>query len=367
MALEKVSNGLIFVDLFNEHNLLWTITPLDNSRYEYTNDGVILKHGEGRVLMTIPSPYDYTEYAIEIEYSHVPKAAYDVSGVAILSTTDDSIEFQNYFNYSVEEYKYLRIICKVEVYYFYASIDGIKWIELGNSRLPNANRIGLFLDGNSEEHQNLLVKSMKVYSSPYASISGINASGDIIRIEDKDGNLIENVQAEGNGNVLKIDLKQANNPIECRVVVIDSTINTILYQSDLITIDCGDKYEETSDVIFYFNSIELNREDVYDIGILSSSDNYMLFSIFNNSDTNTLDDKLISISQYAAYSYGHEKVKIAFYEEGKNYNELDYHDELNIKRINPKETIKFILKIQRSKTDGIPVGDDTYKFKVNLE
>ena len=372
MAIKKVSNGILFEDDFKKHNLLWTITPLDSTRYEYTDFGVVLKHGDGRVIMSMPSPYNYNEYTIEAEFDHAPTILSDVGGMVFMSTTDDSIECQSYFNHlssNNKNYRYIRVIYKEEVYQFLVSEDGIKWEEAGNSRLVNSNQFGFFLDGVQEQQSTyLLARNIKIQTSRYATIRGINSNGDIVIIKDADGNDVSNIGYTIEKGAIKLDLSQCVNPIELNVKIRNGATNTTLFDSDLQYFSCGDIYETDEDVLFYIdgNLIE-SIDSIFNLGTLSGRVNYVDFNLLNNSDDNVLINKELSIDKFSPHSTGHEKVKIAVVEDGVDIENLDYKEVVKVDEILPKETLKCVLKIERQGRDFIPSADSSYRFKINLE
>lgn len=372
MAIKKVSEGLLFEDNFEKHNLIWTITPIDNTRYQYLGNGVKLKHGDGRVVMSMPSPYNYSEYAIEVEFEHTPVTLSDVGGLVFMSTTDDSIECQSYFNHlsaNTNGYKFIRVLYKLDVYQFLVSKDGKVWEEAGNGKLLGSNQFGFFLDGVKEpQSSDFLAKKIKIHKTSFTDIRGINANGDVVEIKDSKGNFINNIDYLLGQGFIKLNLSQVQNPVECSIAIIDSNTNTTLFDSGLMVISSGDIYETSENIKFYINGTLLeNHGFTFDLGTLTGKENFSEVSILNDSIDNVLYNKVVSISKFSPYSSGHEKVKIAIIENGVDLENLDYKEYVDIESIYPSETVRLALRIERSPRDFVPTVENTYKFKINLE
>lgn len=144
--LNLTSNGLLFSEDFASQNPLWIITPNIEEAYEYLDNCVRLKAIDSKVCLSINLPSeDY--YMIDAEINHNPKYEFDLAGLIIMSSTDNNIEIQNYYdgnNLSKGDFKYIRIMYENSSFTFFASRDKTIWNEVGNATLVNANRIGFF-------------------------------------------------------------------------------------------------------------------------------------------------------------------------------------------------------------------------------
>lgn len=359
--MNKIINGVIFNEDFKKENLMWSITPQDTTRYQFTANGIILKHGEGRVLLTLPSPCNYEKYFMEAEIEHDAIDNFDYAGFIIMSTDEKSIECQSYFNSNINKnYKYIRIMYDDGLYTFYISYDKATWEELGNSRLTDAQRIGFFIDNiKTPLTKDLLIKKFIIRRSSIVEFDNINSKVKNIIFRNSAGTIIDNIPYIQKNNRILMDLKESDMPFSGNIEIIN-TDGVSIFKKDMV-IDGGEVYANNDNLKVYINNKTIDNDQIFDLGTFFDKISYSSLNIYND-DEKSVFDKEISIEKYD-YVAGDEEVEIAI-KTDNDYSKLQFTKSVKIAEIKSKETVELIMKIDRTKS-MLPVDND-YKFRLNI-
>lgn len=365
--ISKIKNGVIYNDDFTKNNLVWTITPYNSNRFEFSSEGLKLKHGDNPILVTIPLYFsEENKFCATIEYTHNPVIDGDIASVCILADDNEYIECQSYYDQTKglgDNYKYIRIIGDNYLYTFYKSNDMITWNEVGNGILTNSNRLGFKLYGNAIENStDFIIKNIQISSDNYVEVRNVNT------------NINNLVFKDNSSKILEIPYK-----ITCNKIIFDTTeipINTIGTivgkQNDLIVLNetiemfSGNIYGRTDDISLYIDGHLVGNEEI-DLGSFIQPNNFIECILKNESDEIYLIDKRLSILLYNPLTKGYKDVDIAL----KKSNELDienlnYSKQIFIDIIKPKETIYFEMRISKSENIILPFNNK-YKFLLSIE
>ena len=362
--LDLVKNGLLFEDDFSSNNLIWETTPYDTNRFEYSTEGLTLKHGSEPIQTTMRLPEcEDNKYCITIEISHTPTTEEDIAGIILYADDNKYIECQSYYNekYGISDtYKYIRIVADNYMYTFYKSNDLYSWKEVGNAILENSNRIGFIIHGNkTEKSSDLLIKHISIYSDNYTEIRNVNTRIYSLSFTDS------------NGKEIKFPYEKTNNKLLIDMTQLPSNIkgNLICKQKDLVVLDeeielqQGNIYGRYDDLTLYVDGKQVTNE-LY-LGSFKNTVNYLDCRRTTNSDKIYLLDKTRSVSIYNPFTKGYKGVNIAL-QTDKDYENLEYFKQINTEIIKPEQTIYFVMRISKTENIILPYFDK-YKFLLTIE
>ena len=372
MVLNQVSNGLLFKDDFTDHNLLWSVNPDDENRYSFSKDGLTLIHGDDEITATISLPSEYNSYSILIEMNHEPTIDNDICGIRLFSLTGDRLNYESYYsdNDGSNFYKYIRINYDSKIYTFQASNDGLVWIEVGSADMSEFNelcRLCFFANDNGNEDGScqLNIKNIYIYSNTIAIFKNAYVYNCDVYLTDKNNKLL-NIPYKIANNDIIFDCSKILNDIECNLVVKDKS-NNIMFAENNITLNSGDIYEYKNNIAVYINNELVNNLFEYDLGKLKANVNYIKMFVVNESESNTIYNKIISIDKTSPYSNGNERTYIALNDsDTSDFSKLRFEKECVIEKLSPKESIQFIIKISKENKNYIPYYDDKYRFNINI-
>ena len=365
--ISKIKNGVIYTDDFSSNSLVWTITPYNSDRFEFSSDGLTIKHGDKPMLITMPLSFnEENKFCATIEISHKPTTDDDIAAICILADDDEYIECQSYYNSDIgvnDTYSYIRIIGENYLYTFYKSNDMIEWNEVGNAILKNSNRLGFKLYGNeTESSSNLIVKNIEISSDNYVEIRNVNTNINSLTFTDNNNEII-NIPYKITNNKLIFDITQI--PINVSGTIAGKQ-NDLLVIEETLDMFGGNIYGKTDDITLYINGQLVGNEEV-DLGTFIQADNFIECTLTNESDEIYLLDKRLSILLYNPLTKGYKDVNIALKEMNElDIENLDYKKQIYIDIIKPNETIYFEMKISKSENIVLPFNNK-YKFLLSIE
>ena len=285
-------------------------------------------------------------------------------------------------------YKYIKVVktwlenSSQRIYQFYASHNGIKWIEVGQVTYESSSSIGFFLY--STKNQELLrkgkfiVKHMYLYDSNYISINGINILQDFEIISKFDGKTLlrsdstpwKNMVNTKSNNVI-INTTNINLPIidsYIRIYVKGQYENTVAqYDLEGLTFG-GDIFNIYYDIKIYIDNKEIEQGRPYDLGYLYKNDKKIIV-IYNNEDYDLANIK-IKVIAYSEYYSGEEVIGMAFYDKNKvnqNINTYQYQNELMIPKLESRVGQEIILKLNELPKQEFYSAANDYRFKILIE
>lgn len=441
-TLIKEHEGIMYEEDFQENSLMWSLTPSDIDCLRFNVDGLKINHNENYITYTFKEPDE--PYCLIAEIEHTPLTEEDIGGIIILSNTDEYAECQTYLasspstignngqniydsiddmsnkfvrytidtgfsNEEVEEshnennehqtvlnydanfidtiYRFLKLVKYNDntgyVYQFYASPNGITWIEVGSVNYPNACSIGFFLYSTENSrllnNGNFLIKRLSLYENKYITINGISIFQDfeiysrhnrteIIRSDTTPGLSIINKES----NTAIINTNELNLPIRNAILRVypkghyDETINQYDLPNDTYG---GDIYTINYDIKVIIDNIEVLPGNEYDLGLLYTRKFKKNIVIYNNEDFD-LGILRIKIVAYSEFFSGEEEIQIAFYDGNKadqSALSYEYSNELIINRLDSHTGVELIMKLKdRPKQEFYSAAND-YKFKILIE
>lgn len=363
-TLSKAISGFILEDKFDSSNLLWDISPNDYSRVVYESGFVGLEHGEERLIMSIPTPSK--DYVMQAYIYHFPKSLSDIGGIVVLSNTGNQIEYQNFFNGTIDSsiYRYIKVVVEKEVYNFYASEDGKTWIDVGNSQMTDGNRIGFFIDGIlTVKSEKFVILEAEFYKSNFITINNIPKNGSIKIYNNSGINILEdndfNVKIEDNKAI--VDFTKAVLPMRNYSISVFSPDGTLFSSLKDIDINGGDVYECNYDIEISIagEGTIINSDNIFDLGRVHGGDTVIPLIITNKEKT-TLNDLKMSIITVDYYRGG-EFVKLSL--DGSD----EYNNSIKISNLPPNTGINVNVKIERDLSQFTPAISDSYRFKIVIE
>ena len=448
-TLIKQREGILYDEDFSTNSLLWSLTPSNVDCLRFENDGLHILHNDQYVMYTMTEPLEQS-YCVIVELEHKPLTTEDIAGIIIFSNTQDYAECQTYlatgpskidnhgrnidydlgekyveYKYIGEEdnstgdddneqspvefvdtiYKYIKIIkhqhSTKSIYEFFASADGIEWIDVGNVDYYQNNTIGFFLYSTTDQrllnHGKFVIKSFKIYEDKYIQLNNINMLYDFEVYEkvlaDPNNNqelvkhtifrsdetlLGENI-VNRDGNNARIDTGPLMLPLKdvwLRIYQKNSYDITLYdYYLGHNTIG-GDIFEINYDIKLFIDNQEVEKGLLHDLNTLFVSSFRKNIVVYNNEDI-ILRNIKISIAAYSEYYSGEEVVKIALYNQEDNDENEQYVDDNNhefvynsyviIDSLDPHTGQELILKLSDvPEQDFYAVAND-YRFKLLIE
>ena len=436
--LNKVNNGLLFYDDFQEKTLMWTLSPSNANCLAFGENGLQIKHNKNYTSYTIVEP-NLEEYSCIVHLDHTPVNLHDIAGILVMSNTKEYAECQSYMatgpsemgNSEQYEIDTIRLIHEVltgsyvlwseneyepEImpkpspeleekvdealgfidttypwikftklkykYIFWASTDGITWIELGNVKFGNTGVIGFFVYGTKDKeiinNSHCLFKSFAIYNSKYITFENIDRNYEC-EIIDGEGRIIVRTDAieyahmiNRSSTQLLINTITTPMPIKHAKLRIypkkeyDNTIGTHYLGEKVYG---GDTFNLERDIRLYINNKEVDPLALHDLGTFYCGSYYIRVDVRNH-EQYAVGDIKIKVVKYSEYYGGEEEVGLALYnKENNNVPEQDliYKKEIVIDEIAPSEGRSFYMKL----TD-VPVQDffstaHSYRFKIVIE
>ena len=452
-TLIKESHGIIYDENFQTQSLIWSLSPSDVDCLRFENDGLHILHNKKYVSYTMKE-YD-DSYCMQVCLEHTPLMEEDIAGVIVFCNTRNYAECQTYLadapsnlendgknirlnhdfsdeyvRYSFDDdseggseesdpsssseeqeqqeelpeengdYKYIKVVkfnseSKGSYsYQFYSSIDGKRWIEVGNAVFPNPSSIGFFLY--STKNRTLLrdgkfvINSMHIYKNSYIIINGIGPMQDFEIYE-------EPIQYDTSGNpylghklILRSDMtpwidiiNRYNNKVEINTTQLllpfynakiriypkgsfDVTLKEYLLENYTFG---GDTFLINNDIKIFIDNNEVEAGATYDIGTLFVDSFKKNIVIYNDEDFDLYNLK-VSIQPYSEYFHGEDVVKMAFYK-GElmdvNPEYYEYTDELIINTLEAHTGTEIVLKLSDIPKRKFYSVADKYRFKIIVE
>lgn len=428
--LNKTSDGLFFFEDFSEQSLQWTLSPSDANCLSFGDNGLQMKHGKRYATYTIVEPTT-EEYSCVVNLDHIPRTIEDIAGIIVMSNTKEYAECQShmatgpselgnainvtldvenlitkvlnedYVTYSIEDeidtqdsteggtsaagvyvdtlYHYIKFTKLKYKYVFWASEDGISWIEIGNVKFDNSGVIGFFIYGAKDsrilKNSHCYFKTFSLYKSRYITIDGVDRKHEM-EIYDENGTILmrtdsinfayiisrSNKQCVINTTMMPMPIRNA----KLRVYPKNDYENTI-DEFDLGSeVYGGDGFTLERDVRLFIDNKELSSLETYNLGVFYRGSYYIKVDVYNKEDY-ILNDVKIKVIKYSEYYGGEEAVAVALYDEDRIESELVYDKEIVIDEIAPSEGRSFFMKlIDRPVQDFYMTAND-YRFKIIVE
>lgn len=442
-TLTKEENGIICSEYFNESpSSSWLLTPSEVDCLRFENDGLHILSSDEYVTYTFKEPNsndNQLNYCLIAEIIHVPITKDDIGGIIVFqdnhtyaecqtymadkpstiqnygSTVSEGIDLgKQYVEYSVEGgefvednnsspstdyidnytnfvdkiYRYIKVIkyCHdiKDLYQFFASDDGINWIEVGNTELKSqVNKIGFFLySQDSEEVQkkiSFIVRNLHIYKNNYITINGIR---DLYEFEIYDSVLnrivLRSDTSTGRKCINRVGNRVIINTNPLYLPIRDATLrlyNRLHYDQTVAEYNLknytfgGDTFNISYDVQIRIKNEIIYPGKSYDLGFLYK-DNFVKDIVIYNNDEQDLVNLKVSIIAYSEYYSGEEVVKIAFYDKNKINQHPEnyvYQDSLTISLLKSHEGREIIVKLSDIPKQEFYSMASEYKFKILIE
>lgn len=290
---------------------------------------------------------------------------------------EDPIDFNSNFDDKI--YRFIKFHKTKNTYLFFASVDGFKWIEVGNVSFETSNVIGFFLYGTEDEkliaNTHFNVKSFALYNSKYLTVNGIDKKYEI-EIYDEDGNILLRTD-----DVIYTHLFSRTN----KRLLINTTTMPMPIKNPILRTFPKDDYETTigryelgskiygGDIFSIEHNFEvkindrlLSSQELHDLGSLLNGRYIMTITVKNCEDYAVKDVK-IKVVKYSEYYGGEEEVSIALNSEGVVSNTIEYTKEITIDEFLPNETKNLNIKLDNKQLQGAYDVANLYRFKIVIE
>jgi hypothetical protein len=436
--LNKVSNGLLFFDDFKEKTLMWTLSPSNANCLAFGEDGLQIKHNRNYTSYTIVEP-NLEEYSCIVHLDHTPVNLYDIAGIIVMSNSKEYAECQSYMatgpselgNAEQYEVDTIRLIHEVLTgsyavwskneyepeltpkpspdledefaealsfvdmtypwikftklkykYIFWASTDGITWIEVGNVKFNNSGVIGFFVYGTKDndilKNGHCFFKSFAIYNSKYITFENIDRNYEC-EIIDGEGRVVVRTDAVEYAHMInRSNTQLLINTITTPMPIRHGTLRIYPKREYETTVGSyylgeetygGDTFNLERDIRLYIDNKEINPLNLYDLGTFYCGSHYIKVDVHNHEDY-VVGDIKIKVIKYSEYYGGEEEVGLALYNKDNSNipeKDLEYTKEIVIDEIIPSEGRSFYMKL----TD-VPVQDffntaHSYRFKIVIE
>lgn len=323
----------------------------------------------------------YVEYSIDdmdVVYINEDDNESNSESKVLLKSSKSSIALSAE-TFTDKIYKYIKIIKEKTKYRFFASTDGLTWIEVGNTTFNDAGVIGFFIHGTEE--QDLIDKShcyfntFSIYKSKYIVIDGIEKVNEF-EIYDENGNI--HVRSDDikytplinrSGKKCVINTTTMPTPIknaQLRIFPHDNYSKTLssfklgedIYGGDIFTLE--------NNIRLYINNQEINPFQLYDLGVFYRGSYFVKLDLYNHEDYIVTNVK-VRVVKYSEYYGGEEEVAVALYDENHIESELVYEKEVIIDSIAPSEGRSVYIKLIDRPIQGFYKAANSYRFKIMIE
>ena len=407
--INKTESGLLLYEDFKQSSLIWTPSPNNYDDIEFGENGLRIRHSDLYKTITLEEPEGNFSLMCKINHKPIDAddiggviimsndTFYVECQSCIMQTSSHItnsnrteqiiIDFVNdfldkYVEYSIEDdngvypededssntesnssssssstestdepsdadimYPYIKVTKTGSRYTFLASTDCVNWIEVGNTELPDSNRIGFFLYSFEKEitNSNFYVEYAVIYNNNYVIIENIKENQDI-ELRTEDGALIYDMNSNTvarKSNRIYIDTTLLRMPFDnVRLIVLQD--KNIIYEYEIPQLLGGDKYTYWYDIKVCIDNQELNQEDLFDLGTFYHHDQTVRIDIYNQEEYE-LQNLNVSITSYSPYYDGNETIGVSLYDE----NEVAYSfsDSVIIPSIQPTEGKSILVKL----------------------
>jgi hypothetical protein len=418
--LTKSTSGLIFYDDFSVNNLIWNLSPSNYDNVSFGN-GLRIHHNDTYTTLSILEPGK--TYSFVCKLNHIPVNKDDIGGVIVMSNNVNYAECQSYISdgpstysnanlmekviidyvdnamstkfteYAVDDgtgagtdpvtppagtdpvpgnftdvfYPYIKFAKLGDLYSFYASSDGITWIEIGNTEIPDSNRVGFFLyaaDAEGIESGNFTVEYAALYSNNYIVFDNIKPDQHIeIRTTDRLICTDQSGFVVRKDNKIIIDTTNVLMPLNnARFIVLQD--NKIVYEYSIPSLIGGDSYSYGYNLKICVANQELSPENLFYLGEFIHNDHTVKLDIYNNEDYELRDLK-VTITSYSVYYGGEETMSVSLYDE--NQDLYKFEKSVIIPSIKPTEGKSILLKLTDKVMQDFYKVAGSYRFKINIE
>lgn len=309
----------------------------------------------------------YVEYSIEDDNGVYPEESSGTGSGTSSSSSSSTNESSGTTTYTDIMYPYIKVTKTGSRYTFLASTDCVNWIEVGNTELPDSNRIGFFLYSFEKDitDSNFYVEYAVIYNNNYVIIENIKENQDI-ELRTKDGALIYDMNSKTiarKGNRIYIDTTLLRMPFDnVRLVVLQN--KNIIYEYEIPQLLGGDKYTYWYDIKVCIDNQELNQEDLFDLGTFYHHDQTVRIDIYNQEEYE-LQNLNVSITSYSPYYDGNETIGVSLYDE--NEEVYSFSDSVVIPSIRPTEGKSILVKLTDKMMQNFYKKPGAYRFKINIE
>ena len=414
--LNKTKSGLLLYEDFKQSSLIWTPSPNNYENISFMEDGLRLRHSNTYTTFTLEQPEGNFSFMCKLK--HKPIDSDDIGGVIIMSNDTFYAECQSYIatapsyitnkneteqaildfinevldkyvEFDIENDEAISSNTKVDInirdtfvdtmypyikftktgtrYTFFASSDGLKWIEVGNTDLPDSNRLGFFLYSYDKDVTDSMfyVEYAVLYNNNYAIIENIKEGLDI-ELRTEDGILICDTNSPNvfrKNNQIYIDTTLLKMPFDnIRLVILQN--KKIIYDYTISQFIGGDIYSYWYDIKVCIDNQEINQENIFDLGTFYHNDQTIRIDIYNQEEYE-LENLKINITSYSPYYDGNETIGVSLYDENEtNYKFLD---SIIIPTIQPSEGKSILIKLTDKIIQDFYKKAGTYRFKINIE
>ena len=276
-------------------------------------------------------------------------------------------------------YRYIKIYKIKHKYFFYASADSFKWIEVGCISIDSSASIGLFLYGT--ENNNILqngrfkCNNLAFYSSRFITFHGIDTTKQfeiishgkiIIRT---DGMAYLHMRSRDNRDTV-INTTELPMPIEDAVLRVYPKNNyAITYaQYDLGTVYGGDDFKIMNDIRLFVETRDRRVElgETYDLGSFYKGDSYVKILVYNH-DSEPTEDLKLTVIRYSPYYNGDEYVNLGLYDDAHPQAKIEYTKELHIPIIHPWETRTVYAVLFDNPSQSAFMKANDFRFKIVID
>lgn len=424
----KVHSGQMFSDDFKQNTLVWQLSPSDYYNLESLPSGLRIRHNKDYTYYTLQAPKRdrYTFYCV-IDHEIFNKN--DICGVVILANKEEYAECQslsmdlpsgitnsqrwldmvlvtindilldNFVTFEFDPaddmdevnrkrqawlqrkkayedfkaafidktYKYIKCNVLGGLYTFYASHDGIEWIEVGNTTFNEAGRIGFFVYGTDDAtliaNSHFIINQADIYENRFVTVTGIR---DGMEFEIKSGNKViaktgDKLTVVDEGR-LTLDTNTFPMPMDLSLWIYQD--NKLVLLKDLDNVYGGDIITMAYNIGVYCEGKKINPAELFYLGTFRDNKQNHKVTVHNHEDF-ILTGIKVSLMAYSDYYDGAEPVLISLFDEANQV--VDFRKEVVIPEIMPSESQEILFGLSDTMIQAFYNTPNSFRFKLIIE
>lgn len=272
---------------------------------------------------------------------------------------------QSLLAFQDKNYKYIKFDKINAGYSFYASVDGVQWIEVGTTGFDGIVNIAFFTNGSNNpeviNNTDFVVKKIILHSNRYIKITGIKEdykfkimkAGEEIASSGSWG-----VQQNGESTYY-IDTHKLTLPFSGDLYLYQD--EAVVYHKSLENLYGGDELLFTYDLRVSVNNQEVFTDTLFELGTFIDNKQAFKIDLYNN-ESFDLRNVSIKVKAYSEYFSGADPIMIGVYD--PNNISTEFKKELIIDKITSTQGVSLFITLDPKAVQNFYNNAESYRFKL---